>query len=683
MSKRFISFMLCLVLTIGLIPASTSADSIENFPFDPNKNLALQAARYAILANDNYTWDSAKDIYYMKSIKSAENTQPTQLTTLLTQQSFSNVKCFNYDKTEENNSSFVIAQKSVMYNGEQKKLVVLSLRATSGNQWKGNMDITGSKYVPGTTTHVNFELAANGVITELENYLAGSSAKNNLLLITGHSRGAAVANIIAHELNKTSNQDKLGIDKLYAFTFATPNLTTVANKNETNIFNYCFSDDFIPQVPLKQAWGYDKHGITFEVAATDLYKSNTNFITEMDLYASTQKNFMGEPRTKASFNQAETQKIVGILNQNWSNLESYYTEKCPIDSKTPPNSATLYEYLRNSIATAITGDISGLLSSISNPPTGKFRPLINYVYAGYLTSFLFDSHSMTAYYSALKNDGFNANYPSPTSVNTPSNTPTSQVIATPSSTIATTTTPTTTSTITPTSPIAQASTIVQTSTITPTPTKAQTTATKPTPVSPNHPSATAKNEPDGKIPSTVVLKDVEKHWAKDKITKLVSLKIISGYEDSTFKPDNTITRAELASIIVKALGLPLQSGDTKFTDDKSIPAWAKSYVKTASEKGIINGYKDLTFKPSQPCTRQEIITMIMKASEFGESTKAVNFKDLNQIQSWSKGYISKAIELEIVNGYNDMTFKPNRHVTRAEAATMILKSIEAKKVNIG
>ncbi|KNY29799.1 WG repeat-containing protein [Pseudobacteroides cellulosolvens] len=194
------------------------------------------------------------------------------------------------------------------------------------------------------------------------------------------------------------------------------------------------------------------------------------------------------------------------------------------------------------------------------------------------------------------------------------------------------------------------------------------------------PSATPalETEPTKSKPAAIIFKDIQSHWAKIQITELVGKNVISGYENGTFRPDNNITRAELAVIIVKVLGLKLLSGDTKFNDDNDIPAWAKAYINTAAESGIISGYGDNTFKSDKPCSRQEIVVMIMRAFKFGSSNKKLNLKDSSAIQNWARDYITKAIELQIIKGYEDMTFKPEKNVTRAEAAAIVSNSLKKK-----
>jgi len=220
-----------------------------------------------------------------------------------------------------------------------------------------------------------------------------------------------------------------------------------------------------------------------------------------------------------------------------------------------------------------------------------------------------------------------------------------------------------------------------TQTATSTPTSASTTPT-PTPTiatDTQGPKPTAIIDNGIKIPGTGnSFKDINNHWAKESITNLVDKKIVSGYIDGTFKPNNLITRQELATIIMKALDIKPAVGDTVFKDNDKLPTWAKGYVKAAYDNGIITGYNDGTFMGSNQCSRQEVAVMINKAFKHGTTKEQLRFKDSNNIGNWAKDYVAKALQLKIIKGYNDNTFLPNKMINRAEAVTMIFNSINLK-----
>ena len=107
--------------------------------------------------------------------------------------------------------------------------------------------------------------------------------------------------------------------------------------------------------------------------------------------------------------------------------------------------------------------------------------------------------------------------------------------------------------------------------------------------------------------------DTTAHWARDYIDTAAANGIVSGYDDITFGPDDLITREQMAVMVVKAAGLSPAAGETSFADSGSISGWAGAAVATAMESGIISGYPDNTVRPLGNATRAEAATVIVKA----------------------------------------------------------------------
>ena len=114
---------------------------------------------------------------------------------------------------------------------------------------------------------------------------------------------------------------------------------------------------------------------------------------------------------------------------------------------------------------------------------------------------------------------------------------------------------------------------------------------------------------DKDIASSVTFKDVDKNsWNADAISKLATLGIISGYKDGTFKPNQKITRAEYASIIARYKNI--SSDKNEFEDTKE--HWAVKQINACKEEGYIKGYEDNTFKPQNSLTRAEAVVITNK-----------------------------------------------------------------------
>ena len=105
--------------------------------------------------------------------------------------------------------------------------------------------------------------------------------------------------------------------------------------------------------------------------------------------------------------------------------------------------------------------------------------------------------------------------------------------------------------------------------------------------------------------------DVSGHWAEEVITKWQDAGLISGYEDGTFKPENSVTRAEFAAMVNNALGFT-EKGNVVFSDVKP-GTWYYDAVAIAVEAGYCSGYEDGTFKPDATITRAEAAVMIARA----------------------------------------------------------------------
>lgn len=172
-----------------------------------------------------------------------------------------------------------------------------------------------------------------------------------------------------------------------------------------------------------------------------------------------------------------------------------------------------------------------------------------------------------------------------------------------------------------------------------------------------------------------VLQDISRHWAKDYIEKLVAAGVLSGYPDSTFQPDKTISRAEFACIISRAFQLPAGNSTPGFKDWSDISQWAQAGIAAAAQAGIINGYEDGSFRPDQPVSRSEMVVMIMKARHKEAAANGpASFSDNAQIPAWAQTYVQEAVKCGIISGKGQNQFKPHDKTTRAEAAVILAKT---------
>ncbi|MFF2912676.1 X2-like carbohydrate binding domain-containing protein, partial [Paenibacillus sp. NPDC057934] len=110
----------------------------------------------------------------------------------------------------------------------------------------------------------------------------------------------------------------------------------------------------------------------------------------------------------------------------------------------------------------------------------------------------------------------------------------------------------------------------------------------------------------------MAFKDVANHWSKNAVNNMGSRMVIDGVGNGMFNPGQDITRAEFAAIVVRGLGLKLENGGTAFTDVQD-SAWYSSVVQTAVSYNLINGFEDGTFRPTDKITREQAMNIIAKA----------------------------------------------------------------------
>jgi len=187
-------------------------------------------------------------------------------------------------------------------------------------------------------------------------------------------------------------------------------------------------------------------------------------------------------------------------------------------------------------------------------------------------------------------------------------------------------------------------------------------------------AAGPEGKPDTPLPSvSTTLTDIAGHWAIDSIKTLLQKGAITGYPDQSFKPNNNITRAEFATVLVKAFNL--EPGTGKNFDDTA-DHWAKNEIATAAAHGIVSGYSATAFGPNDNITREQMAVMIVKAAELSQTSAAPSFNDSNNIADWAEQSVAAASAAGIIKGYPDNTFLPQGQATRAEAATVIVKALE-------
>ena len=172
----------------------------------------------------------------------------------------------------------------------------------------------------------------------------------------------------------------------------------------------------------------------------------------------------------------------------------------------------------------------------------------------------------------------------------------------------------------------------------------------------------------------------QSHWAYASVAYLAENFILNGYLDGSFKPESNITRAEFAKIIVSATNSLDPTSQSEFTD-VSNDDWYYSYVSTAYKLGYIKGYPDGSFRPDSSITRADICTIVSRAT--GNDIIAPGhsegfFTDNSSIPQYAQLPVYALASVGIINGYSDRSFAPLSFATRAQTAKIIYSAFFKK-----
>lgn len=197
---------------------------------------------------------------------------------------YDNVKLCEYPEYHDDDiSEMTIGNKKVTYNGEEKELIFVSIRGTDSTieEWSSNFDVGSNTdaYIStlsqaeqegwiNRNNHKGFDVTANRIYKEIENYVNSEVDGDTkpVIFIVGHSRGAAIANILG---TMYENDDEY---IPFTYCYATPNTTTDTNYRQyKTIFNVVNEDDLVPCLPLN-SWDFHRYGTTYSVSVKETYE---------------------------------------------------------------------------------------------------------------------------------------------------------------------------------------------------------------------------------------------------------------------------------------------------------------------------------------------------------------------------------------------------------------------------
>jgi hypothetical protein len=171
-------------------------------------------------------------------------------------------------------------------------------------------------------------------------------------------------------------------------------------------------------------------------------------------------------------------------------------------------------------------------------------------------------------------------------------------------------------------------------------------------------------------------------WFSYYVTQIQNYGIMKGYENNSFLPNKSISRAEFIQALMNTqdyLGIfYTQVEPTEYFNDVPADAWYTSAINSARAHGIVKGFSDNTFRPNQPITRAEAVQILVNASEklikYPDEDPVMNFADV-KTTDWFYEAVNEAYIGGIISGKNDSTFAPNDELTRAETAKILFEYV--------
>lgn len=364
MAKRIISVLTSVIFCLSLISCNNSkTENNSNKTYERytasvavDNNTVVNAVysdEYIDRENDEYNYDLA---LLCSILSSSAYCSAKDVEFGLTDLGFSDIKTYNYDSDKADKVAYTLASR--YFDGE--KTVIAVLRGSVGSEWESNFNIAESAYIDGDNSilakgyHEGFYKACDEFLGNLDSYCQQVGYIGNVI-ITGHSRGAAVANLAAAKLCEMNNY------KVFCYTFAAPKVKLLTEEEKAFdgyncIFNIINPEDTITYMPLFD-WGFGLYGRELKINKNNNAVYDEFLLKYKELtgtaYGGGFKN--GSSDVEACFNK---------LAENVPDLETYYK----------PQGSSVYKTML-ALSEALSGkeiDYTSLIISAAMSGTADF-----------------------------------------------------------------------------------------------------------------------------------------------------------------------------------------------------------------------------------------------------------------------------------------------------------------------
>ncbi len=206
----------------------------------------------------------------------------------------------------------------------------------------------------------------------------------------------------------------------------------------------------------------------------------------------------------------------------------------------------------------------------------------------------------------------------------------------------------------------------------------------------NQPSQNSQDNPSqaaAQASGAAVFTDINGHWAEQDILLMASKGYVSGVGGQLFAPDTAVTRAQFAALLVKALGVAGQVGPTPLFSDVPDGYWGAAAIDAAAQQGLVSGVGNGRFQPDLSITREELAVMVVRALQWKSASADLTpeqvdqalsgYTDAGQVDGWAREAVAVCINRGLISGRSTASLSGKSDTSRAEAVVVLEKLLQS------